>query len=165
MNPEIVIIAAVSRNNVIGLNNTLPWRLKADLAYFKATTLGQPILMGRKTWESLGRALPGRRNLVISRNTEYCINGAEVFSSPERAIKSIASDQTVFVIGGAELYRQILPQADRLLLTHVQAEINGDAYFPNFDQQNYEVRLLMSHPADKENEFACEFYEYRRKHI
>ena len=161
--PEVIIIAAVARNGVIGRNNSLPWRLKADLAYFKATTSGHPILMGRKTWESLGRPLPGRRNLVISRNPDYHAAGAEVFCTPEDALATVPADEKIFVIGGAELYRQMLPMAGSLLLTCIQAEVEGDAVFPLFDHNQYIETLLHSHPADADNEFACHFFEYRRK--
>jgi dihydrofolate reductase len=109
---EIILVAARARNGVIGRDNGLPWRLKADLAHFKRVTMGHPIVMGRKTWESLGRALPGRRNLVVTRNPAYSAEGAEVFTTPQAAIEA-ANDDAVYVIGGAELYRQLLATADR----------------------------------------------------
>ena len=115
---EIILIAAVAENGVIGRDNALPWRLKADLAHFKATTSGHPVLMGRKTWESLGRPLPGRRNLVVTRDPAYSASGAEVFVSPEAALAAAGATK-VFVIGGAEIYRQLLGRADVLMLTEV----------------------------------------------
>lgn len=160
--PEVVLIAAVARNGVIGRDNALPWRLKADLAHFKATTLGHPVLMGRKTWESLGRPLPGRRNLVVTRDRAYTANGAEVFSSLDTAIAA-AEDGKVFVIGGAEIYRQLLERADALVLTEVGAEVDGDALFPNFDRSLFTEARRESHVADTDNEFPFDFVEYRRK--
>lgn len=128
--PELVIIAALARNGVIGRDNALPWRLPEDLRHFKETTLGHPILMGRKTWESLGRPLPGRRNIVISRDAAYRADGAEVVAGIDDAIARCTGAARVFLIGGAELYRQALPHADRLLLTEIDAEFAGDAFFP-----------------------------------
>lgn len=157
---EVILIAAVARNGTIGLDNTLPWRLKADLARFKAVTLGHPILMGRKTWESLGRPLPGRRNLVVTRNAAFQAEGAEIFSTPEAALA--AADGPVFVIGGAELYRQLLTRADRLLLTEVQAEVAGDAFFPRFERQTFTEVSREAHPADADNQYSFDFVEYRR---
>ncbi|MCL4760131.1 MAG: dihydrofolate reductase [Rhodocyclaceae bacterium] len=161
--PEIVLIAAVARNGVIGRDNQLPWRQKADLQHFKATTTGSPILMGRRTWESLGRPLPGRRNLVVTRNLEYTAPGAEVFDSPDAALAAMAEAQRVFVIGGAELYRQMLDQADRLLITEIWASIEGDASFPPIDPARFEETRREAHSADPDNEHDFDFVEYRRR--
>lgn len=161
--PEIVLIAAVARNGVIGRDNQLPWRLKSDLQHFKATTTGSPILMGRHTWESLGRPLPGRRNLVVTRNLEYAAPGAEVFDSPEAALETMHGAPRVFVIGGAELYRQILDQADRLLITEVWADVEGDAHFPEIDPACFEETRREEHSADPDNEHDFDFVEYRRR--
>lgn len=159
---HVTLIAAVARNGIIGRDNALPWRLKADLARFKAITLGHPILMGRKTWESLGRPLPGRRNLVVTRNAAFAAPGAEIYATPDAALQRIG-DGPVFVIGGAELYRQLLDRADRLLLTEVQADVDGDASFPAFDRQDFAEVSRESHPADADNQFAFDFVEYRRR--
>ncbi len=164
--PEIVLIAAVARNGVIGRDNALPWRLKADLAHFKAATTGHPVVMGRKTWESLGRALPGRRNMVVTRDTAYRAPGAEVFASPEAAIDAVveAGGERLFVIGGAEIYRQTIACADRLLLTEVQAdEIDGDTRFPFIDQSVFVETGREAHSADESNEFDYDFVEYARR--
>ena len=158
---EIIFIAAMAKNRTIGLDNTLPWRLKADLAHFKRMTTGHPILMGRKTWESLGRPLPGRRNLVVTRNPHYAAEGAEVFTHPQEAIAAVDAS-TVFVIGGAELYTQMLGQADRLVLTEINAEVVGDAHFPRFSKEDFVETSREKHPADDDNEFAYDFVEYRR---
>jgi dihydrofolate reductase len=159
--PEIVLIAAVARNGVIGRDNALPWRLKADLVHFRAITIGHPILMGRKTWESLGRPLPGRRNLVVSRDPEFDTPGAELFGTPEAALCAAAGAK-LFVIGGADLYRQLLDRADALVLTEVQAEPQGDAFFPAFDRQRFVEVRRESHRADSDNDFPFDFVEYRR---
>ncbi|MDT3670757.1 MAG: dihydrofolate reductase [Aromatoleum sp.] len=160
--PEIIFVVAVARNGVIGRENQLPWRLKADLAHFKATTLGHPILMGRKTWESLGRPLPGRRNLVVTRNTAYPAPGAEVFPDIDAALEAVGTGK-VYVIGGAELFRQLLDRVDVLVLTEVLADVSGDVYFPTFDRGAFTEERRESHPADSENEYPVDFVELRRK--
>ncbi|MDA7088895.1 dihydrofolate reductase [Pseudomonas sp. SA3-5] len=135
----LCLIAALAQNRVIGRDNQLPWHLPADLKHFKALTLGKPIIMGRKTWDSLGRPLPGRLNLVISRQPGLQIEGAEVFASLEAAIvraEQWAREQGVdelMLIGGAQLYVQALPLAARLYLTRVETSPEGDAWFPEFD--------------------------------
>lgn len=161
--PEITIIAAVACNGVIGRDNALPWRLKADLAHFKAATLGHAILMGRKTWESLPRALPGRRHLVVTRDSSYQALGAEVFASPQTAIDAAAGGEKLFVIGGAEIYQQLMPVAQQLMLTEVHADIVGDAYFPPIDTRLYEESGRESHPADADNQYAFDFVKYCRR--
>ena len=138
---KIAMIAAMASNRVIGLDNAMPWHLPEDLRYFKATTLGKPIIMGRKTFDSLGRALPGRTNIVVSRQSGLQLPGAEVFDSIEAALDfaeqqaAIDGVDEVMVIGGENLYRQTLEQADRLYLTRIESEPEGDAWFPPFDEQ------------------------------
>jgi len=161
---ELILIAAVARNGTIGRDNALPWRLKADLAHFKAVTSGHPIVMGRKTWESLGRPLPGRRNVVITRNPGYKADGAEVFTDPTAAMAALEDVGQVFVIGGAELYRQMLANSDRLFLTEIQADVDGDTRFPSIDRGIFEEVRRESHRADADNEFDFDFVEYRRRH-
>ncbi|MEQ8408895.1 MAG: dihydrofolate reductase [Gammaproteobacteria bacterium] len=141
---KISLIWAMSENRVIGRNNSLPWHLPEDLKYFKRTTMGCSIIMGRKTWESIGRLLPGRTNIIVTRNTDYEVEGARVVESVEAAIKlaeSIAyidgSDEA-FVIGGAEIYKHALPLADRLHITRVHAEVDGDTYFAEFDESEWD---------------------------
>jgi len=160
--PEVVFVVAVARNGVIGRENRLPWRLKADLAHFKATTLGHPILMGRKTWESLGRPLPGRRNLVVTRKSGYSAPGAEVFGDIDAALREVGGDK-VFVIGGAELFRQLFDRVDVLILTEVLAEVPGDVFLPRFDRGDFTEIRREGHPADDENEYPFDFVELRRK--
>ena len=161
--PEIILIAAVARNGVIGADNALPWRLRGDLQHFKATTMGHPILMGRATWESLGRPLPGRRNLVVSRQPDWQAPGAEAFASPAAALASCAETEKVFVIGGASLYAQMVDCVDTLLITEVHADVAGDTYFPSVDWQQFEEMARVEHPRDADNEHAYAFVTWRRR--
>jgi dihydrofolate reductase len=154
---KISLIAAMAQNRVIGRDNQLPWRLSADLQHFKALTLGKPIIMGRKTWESLGRPLPGRTNIVITRDIGYQAEGCVVVHSVEQALEVAAGSDEVMVIGGANLYRQLLDRADRLYLTLVKADIEGDAWFPEFDPTQWRETERESHSRDNKNEFDYEF--------
>ncbi|MCL2874875.1 MAG: dihydrofolate reductase [Betaproteobacteria bacterium] len=162
LRPEIVLIAAVARNGVIGRDNALPWRLKADLAHFRAVTMGYPVLMGRKTWESLAKPLPGRRNLVLTRQSGFRPQGAEVFASVEEALAALEGAARVFVIGGTEIYRTLLHKTDILLLTEVAADVAGDAHLPDFDRTHFQEVSRTTHAADADNEHAVDFVEYRR---
>ncbi|HDU8493420.1 TPA: type 3 dihydrofolate reductase, partial [Aeromonas hydrophila] len=135
----ISMIAAMAHDRVIGLDNQMPWHLPADLAHFKRVTLGKPVLMGRKTFESIGRPLPGRRNLVISRNPDYRADGVEVIDSVEAALALLAGSDVaeLMVIGGGHLYGQLLPRADRLYLTRIDLAVEGDTRFPAFDEGDW----------------------------
>jgi dihydrofolate reductase len=135
---QLSIIVAVATNNVIGLNNTLPWHLPEDLKRFKALTMGHHIIMGRKTYESLGRLLPGRTTVIVTRNPHYAVEGAIVVNSLEAALEVSKRDDEVFLIGGAELYTLGLSYAHRLYITEVKAEFAGDAYFPTIDYSNWQ---------------------------
>ena len=142
---KLALIAAMARNRVIGRDNAMPWHLPEDLRYFKATTLGKPIVMGRKTFDSLGRPLPGRTNIVVSRQPDFTLEGAQVFASIDAAL-SAARQQAqadgvdeVMLIGGDNLYRQTLERADRIYLTRIESEPEGDAWFPAFDEQAWAV--------------------------
>lgn len=161
-NAAPTLIAAVARNQAIGKDNRLPWRLKADLAHFKATTLGHVIVMGRKTWESLGRPLPGRTHRVITRDPSYQAEGAEIFHSLEDAL-AVPEGQALFVIGGAEIYRQALPLAGRLILTEVHADIDGDAFFPVLEAARFVEVAREEHPADADNQYPYAFVTYARR--
>ena len=137
---EIVLIAAVARNRVIGKDNALIWNIPADMAHFKALTTGQTVIMGRKTWESLPprfRPLPGRRNIVISRQADYATPGAELAGSLEAALQLVAGSPTAFVIGGEQIYRQAMAVADRLEITEVDIEPDGDAWFPEIPEAEW----------------------------
>ncbi len=148
------LIAALAANRVIGIDNSMPWHLPGDFKYFKAMTLGKPIIMGRKTWDSLGRPLPGRLNLVVSRQSGLMLEGAEVFASLEAAVQRAeqwASEQgvsEVMLIGGAQLYAQGLPEADRLYLTRVELEPEGDAWFPAFDTAQWTLASTQANAAE-----------------
>jgi len=159
--PDIILIAAVAANRVIGVNNALPWRIAEDLKRFKALTLGHPIIMGRKTWESLGRALPGRHNIVITRNPDYCAESATVVTSLTDAIATCANEETAFVIGGADIYAQTLPLAQRMELTEIHAEVAGDAYFPVFSCLDWSE--LKREPHVSLDGLAYDFVSYQRK--
>ena len=161
--PEIIIIAALARNGVIGIDNGLPWRLKADMQHFRALTMGHPVLMGRKTWESLGRPLPGRRNLVVTRDAQFHAEGAEVFHDSEEASAAATDADHLFVIGGAQIYTTLLPRADRLELTEIGADVSGDAHFPPFDRADFIEERCERRTADADNEFDFDFVTYRRR--
>lgn len=138
--PLLTLIAAVARNGVIGRDNRLPWRLPEDLRHFKALTMGHPMIMGRKTWESLPGCLPGRLHIVVTRNSDYRAKGGTMAGSLTAAIQTAGESDgggEIFVIGGAELYAQALPIADRLRLTEIGADFEGDARFPNFDRNKW----------------------------
>ena len=148
------LIAALGENRVIGVDNSMPWHLPGDFKYFKATTLGKPIIMGRKTWDSLGRPLPGRLNIVVSRQPDLLLEGAEVYPSLEAAViraeewaKAQGVDE-LMLIGGAQLYAQGLAQADRLYLTRVALSPEGDAWFPEFDLNQWKLVSNVSNPAE-----------------
>ncbi len=138
MPTRISIIAAIADHCVIGLNNTLPWHLPEDLKRFRALTMGHHIIMGRKTFDSLGRLLPGRTTVIVSRQPDYQIEGAIVCSSLPEAVKACAGDEEVFIIGGAEIYRAALPMADRMYLTEIHEEFSADAWFPEFDRTEWQ---------------------------
>ncbi|HSC81149.1 MAG TPA: dihydrofolate reductase [Chitinolyticbacter sp.] len=155
----LAIVSAVGRNGVIGIDNKLPWRLPEDLKHFKALTMGSPMIMGRKTFESLPGVLPGRRHLVVSRNTGWQAPGAEAYSSLEAAIA--AAGYTAFVIGGGELYRLALPLADTLYLTEVDLAPTGDATFPQIERSAWQETARESHVAA--NGIAYAFVTYTRR--
>ena len=161
MPATLTLIVATERHNGIGINNTLPWRLPEDLAFFKRTTTGHPILMGRKTFESIGRPLPNRRNIVISRNPDWHHEGAETATSLQQAA-DMAGDGEVFVIGGAQIYAEALPLASRLIVTEIAADFACDAFFPQIDPGVWEeISREPHHSADQG--FAYAFVIYRRR--
>ena len=162
---ELVLIAAFDRNRAIGRDNALPWHLPDDLRHFKALTLGKPLLMGRKTAQALGRALPGRRNLVLTRTGQVPFAGMQAVPSVDAALQLASEDGAgeLCVIGGGEVYALCLPRAARMLLTHVDTAVVGaDAFFPAFDPAQWTVVDRTPHPADARHAHAFEFVEYRR---
>lgn len=134
---QLSLIVAYAQNHVIGRDNTLPWKLPSDLAHFKRTTLGHPVIMGRKTWESLGRPLPGRRNIVITRNPQYEATGAQCVTSLAQALEVVQDVEQAFVIGGAQIYQEALPFAQQVIATEVLADIQGDAFFAPLDKTRW----------------------------
>ena len=162
---KISMIAAMAHDRVIGKDNQMPWHLPADLAHFKRVTLGKPVLMGRKTFESIGRPLPGRRNLVISRNPGYQAEGIEVVGSVEAALALLASSsvEELMVIGGGHLYAEMLPSADRLFLTQIDLAVEGDTRFPAFDDGQWQRIDCESHPADEKNPHPYSFETWQRR--
>ena len=147
MPATLTAIVAMTPERVIGRNGGLPWRLPADLAFFKRTTLGHAVVMGRKTWDSIGHPLPKRRNLILTRDRTWRADGAEVFHSPDE-LPSLLGEHTqkAFIIGGAEVYDAFLPQLDELLVSHLLANHPGDTYFPAFEHLFPESEILESHP-------------------
>lgn len=162
--PRISLIAAMARNGVIGAGGRIPWHLPRELARFRHLTMGHHIVMGRRTYESIGRPLPGRTTVVVTRNRELRVPGALVAHSLEAALAACAGDEEVFVIGGAELYAQALPLADRLYLTVVEAEIPGDTYMPPIDASEWrEVSRERFGPDECHRYgFTCSVYERKR---
>jgi dihydrofolate reductase len=151
------LIVAMAENRVIGKDNDLPWRLPNDLKWFKKHTLGNPIIMGRKTWESIGRPLPGRKNIVVTRNTDYVAEGCEIVHSLEDAIALVGCADEALVIGGAGLYEAALPKSDRIYLTQVDAHVDGDTVFPQFDTSEWTIRSEEAHPEDEKHAYAYTF--------
>ncbi len=159
---RISLIVAMARNRVIGSNNQMPWHLPADFAYFKKTTVGHPIIMGRKTFESIGKVLPGRRNIVVSRNRALHVNGADVIHSLDEAIRSCEGNEEIFVIGGASIYAEALPRADRLYVTEVDVAPNGETMFPVIDKCSWVETARQRVEPDAKNAYAMEFVVLER---
>lgn len=158
----VALIVARTRNGVIGRNNSMPWHLPEDLRYFKRITMGKPVIMGRNTWESLGKPLPGRDNIVVTRNTNYHAEGALVVGSVETAIqraKQLATEKNceeIMVIGGAQIYRAALPLVQRAYITEIDANINGDAFFPALEG-NWQETARESHAPCEKNTYPYSF--------
>ena len=162
---KISIIAAVAQNSTIGKNNDLPWHLPDDFAYFKRKTSHHPIIMGRKSLEALGKPLPNRTNIVVTRNPDFQTDGITVVHTLDDAVSAAkaVNDQEIFVIGGSEIYTIALPIATTLYLTEIHKPYDGDAYFPPFDKADWTEASRQTHPADDRHETAFDFVEYERK--
>jgi dihydrofolate reductase len=161
---KISLVAAVAREGVIGRDNAIPWQLPEDARRFRALTMGHPVVMGRRTWDSLPerfRPLPGRRNVVVTRNAAWRAEGAERAESLEDALRLLAGAPQVFVIGGAELYAEALPRADELVVTEIDAEVEGDVYFPTWDRAAFREESREEHVSDDGVAFA--FVTYARR--
>jgi dihydrofolate reductase len=158
---NLIILVAMSGNRTIGLNNTLPWRIPADLKRFKSLTMGHHLIMGRKTYESIGKPLPGRTTVVVSRDTSLKIEGCRVAHSMTEAIASCRADP-IYVVGGAEIYAQALALADTLLITEIQQEVEGDAWFPEFDRLQWQEISREIQRQETPQPLEYHFVEYRR---
>ncbi len=154
---HISAIVARSENNVIGVNNKLPWHLPADLKHFKQVTMGRPIIMGRKTYESIGRPLPGRKNIVITHDQEYQAPGCLVFNSIEDALEACEDNEEIFLIGGAQLFESMLPRIQTIYLTIVHADISGDVYFPELKKEEWHETQKQTFLPDENNLYSYSF--------
>lgn len=159
---KISFVVAMDKNRIIGANNQLPWNLPADLAHFKRLTLNKPVVMGRKTYESIGRPLPQRRNIIVTRNPDYAAEGCEVFTSLDAALAHLKNEEEVMVIGGGELFTQVLPQASTLYLTIVDAKVDGDVYFPDWNANEWQEVESQFNQADEKNPFNYTFLTLKR---
>ena len=157
------LVVAMARNRVIGRGNALPWRLPADLAYFKKVTMGHPVIMGRRTYESIGRPLPGRGNIVVSRNRDFVAPGCSVVPSLQAAYRGAGDAQEVCVIGGTSIFEAALPDADCIHLTEVQADVEGDTWFPEFDRADWTENEVTRQPADDRHAYPFRIVRLERK--
>jgi len=161
MDKMITLIAALGRNRAIGLDGRMPWHLPAELQHFKRTTMGKTLVMGRKTWQAIGRPLPGRQNIVISRNSAFEAKGVDVADSLTRAVE-IARSEEVMVIGGGQLYEQALPMAGRMVLTLIDIEPEADTWFPEWDETQWKQVGEQRYDADEQNPLAYSIIELTR---
>lgn len=159
---RITLIAALGRNRAIGLDGRLPWHLPRELKHFKATTLGKPIVMGRRTWEAIGRPLPGRQNIVVTRNPSFRAAGCEAAASLAAAV-DLAQGEEVMIIGGGELYREALEHADRMILTVVDCEPEADTWFPRWREADWQETGLRTEPIGADNPLAYRVIELARR--
>jgi dihydrofolate reductase len=160
--PRISIIVAMARNRTIGVNNTLPWRCPEDLKHFKTLTMGHHMIMGRKTYESIGRPLPGRTTVVVSRNRSLTIEGCIVTDSLPAALTACTNDAQIFIVGGADIYAQSIQLANTLFVTEVQKDVAGDACFPEFDRSAWKEMSREIHYQENPEPLEFHFVEYRR---
>lgn len=159
---KISMIVAMGENHAIGKDGGMPWHLPADLKYFKQVTMGKPIIMGRRTFESIGKPLPGRRNLVITRAEDFAAEGVEVYGSPQAALDAVSDVEEAMIIGGGKIYAELLPQADRLYITFIHADFEGDTFFPEIGNEWREVSRE-DFPADEKNPVAQSYVVLERR--
>jgi dihydrofolate reductase len=160
----ISLLVAMDENRVIGKDNKLPWYLPADLQYFKRITMGHPIVMGRKTYDSIGRILPGRENVIVTRSKDYQQNGAVILHSIEDIIRyANAHDDEVFVIGGAEIFKEILPAADKLYITNIHHAFEGDVFFPEINETEWTILSKTEGKVDEKNLYPHDFIVYGKR--
>jgi len=160
---QVSLIAAMDRNRLIGNNNELPWHLPADFAHFKSVTMGKPIIMGRKTFESIGKPLPGRVNIVLSRNPETQFEGVICVSDFEQALLAVPDVQEIMIIGGGAIYEMLLSRVTRMYLTYVDAAFDGDAWFPDFDKSQWHETESVARQSDEKNTYNCRFVTLEKK--
>lgn len=160
---KLSLIVAMTKNRVIGLDNQMPWHLPVDLAWFKQNTLGKSVIMGRKTFESIGKPLPKRRNIVLSR-TAVAIDGVEIVTSLEQALALVKDETEVMIIGGGQLFAEMIVRADRLYLTEIDTILEGDTYFPVINSEEWQVSFMQTHLADEKNPYNCCFKILERQH-
>ncbi len=156
-------IAAIGKNRELGVNNGLPWSLPDDLQYFRDTTRGHSVIMGRKTYQAIGHLLPGRKNIIITRDISNKIEGAVMVSSVEKALKEVEGEAEPFLIGGGEIFKLALPYAGRMYITEVNASVPADAYFPEFDPAEWKTVKETFHPKDERHAYDFTFKIYERK--
>lgn len=161
----VSLIVAMSTNRIIGRDGDLPWRLPADLRHFKKTTMGHHLIIGRATWDEVGKPLPGRTMVVVTRNRDFSAQGVLVAHSVHEALSLVRDDDEPFIGGGAEIYRQALEAGipDRLYITRVHAEVEGDTVFPDFDPDDWLLADRVDRPADEKNQYSCSFEIYDRR--
>jgi dihydrofolate reductase len=157
------IIVAMSQNRVIGRKNIIPWHLPDDLRNFKKITMGSPIIMGRKTFESLSKALPGRQNIVITHRSDIVCSDCQLAHSVKEALSFASRAKEVFIIGGESIYQETIQLAEKIYLTSVDVNVNGDTFFPEINLSDWEKSFISFHPSDKEHVFSFSNYEYKRK--
>ena len=162
-NPTITLIVAAAENNAIGINNQMPWHLPNDFKYFKKNTLAHSVLMGRKTYDAIGKALPDRRNIVITRNADFQAEEVDVANSIQEALLYCRDEHEIFIIGGANIYQQALPLANKVLLTRVHTTIKGDAFFPELSPEEWKLTAADPHQSDERHAFDYTFEVYHRQ--
>ena len=160
---KLSLIAAIDEGHLIGSEGGMPWHLPADMKNFRRVTMGKPIIMGRKTYESIGRPLPGRTNIVLTRSAEFHAEGVVTANTLQQALDYAATEDEVMIIGGSTIYELALPGADRLYLTYVENSFEGDAWFPDFDPEQWHIIASEAHSADVKNSSAYRFVTYERK--
>jgi len=159
----ISFVAAMGRNKAIGKDNSLPWKLPADMKHFKDLTKGKPVIMGRKTYESIGKPLPNRKNIILTRDKNYKSKQCIVVHSVEEALSAAGSSEEAMVIGGSQVYHKFLPRTNKMYLTIIGADFEGDAYFPDYDKRDWKETHCEKHNADEENKFSYTFLTLERK--
>ena len=159
----VSLVAAASDNNVIGKNNTLPWRMPADMKFFKNLTMGHTVVMGRKTYESMGKPLQGRKNIVITRNNDFKAENCIVLGSFSEVLEYCKTEDEIFVIGGAQIYHQLIDKADKIYLTRIHGNFDGDAHFPVIDIKEWDETYQSHFQADEKNPYPYSFLEFSRR--